>query len=62
MREVVGLKTIDGILTTDRKSIETDVQKRMQKVLNGYRAGVLVKQVQLQSVDAPARSSPPIAT
>jgi modulator of FtsH protease HflK len=55
MREVVGLKTIDGILTTDRASVETDVQKRMQDVLNTYRAGVLVKQVQLQSVDAPSQ-------
>ena len=55
MREVVGLKTIDGILTSDRKSIEPDVQNRMQKVLNDYHAGVLVKQVQLQSVDAPAQ-------
>ena len=54
MREVVGLKTIDGILTTDRESVEADVQKRMQNVLDGYRAGVLVKQVQLQSVDAPS--------
>ena len=53
MREVVGLKTIDGVLTSDRKSIEPDVRDRMQKVLEGYHAGVLVKQVQLQSVDAP---------
>ena len=28
MREVVGLKTIDGVLTSDRKSIEPDVQQR----------------------------------
>src|SRR5208337_117655 len=55
MREVVGLKTIDGILTTDRASVETDAQKRIQNVLNNYRAGVLVKQVQLQSVDAPSQ-------
>jgi membrane protease subunit HflK len=53
MREVVGLKTIDGILTSDRKSIEPDVQTRMQKVLDDYKVGVLVLQVQLQSVDAP---------
>ena len=58
MREVVGLKTIDGILTSDRKSIEPDVQARMQKVLDDYHAGVLVKQVQLQSVDAPAQVIP----
>ena len=62
MREVVGLKTIDGILTTDRAAVEADVQKRMQDLLNEYRAGVLVKQVQLQSVDAPPRCSRPIAT
>jgi membrane protease subunit HflK len=55
MREVVGLKTIDGVLTTDRKSIEPDVRDRMEKLLESYRAGVLVKQVQLQSVDAPAQ-------
>jgi modulator of FtsH protease HflK len=55
MREVAGLKTIDGILTTDRKVIEPDVQTRMQYVLDSYRAGVLVRQVQLQSVDAPAQ-------
>jgi membrane protease subunit HflK len=55
MREVVGLKTIDGILTTDRKVIEPDVQKRMQYVLDSYKAGVLIRQVQLQSVDAPAQ-------
>jgi membrane protease subunit HflK len=55
MREVVGLKTIDGILTSDRKSIEPDVQTRMQKVLDDYKVGVLVRQVQLQSVDAPAQ-------
>jgi membrane protease subunit HflK len=55
MREVVGRKTIDGVLTSDRKSIEPDVRDRMQKVLDDYHAGVLVKQVQLQSVDAPAQ-------
>jgi membrane protease subunit HflK len=55
MREVVGLKTIDGILTSDRKVIEPDVLTRMQNVLNSYRAGVLVRQVQLQSVDAPTQ-------
>ena len=32
MREVVGLKTIDGILTTDRAAVEADVQKRMQNL------------------------------
>ena len=52
---MVGLKTIDGVLTSDRTSIEPDIQKRMQSVLNDYHAGVLVLQVQLQSVDVPAQ-------
>ena len=41
MREVVGQKTIDGILTSDRNTIEPDVHDRMQKVLDGYKIGVL---------------------
>ena len=36
MREVVGLKTIDGILTTDRASVEADVQKRMQDLCSTH--------------------------
>jgi modulator of FtsH protease HflK len=55
MREVVGLKTIDGILTKDRKAMEPDAQKRMQSALDAYRVGVIVEQVQLQLVDAPAQ-------
>ena len=55
MREVVGLKTIDGIFTVDRAAVETDVLTRMQKVLDGYGVGAIIKQVQLQAVDAPAQ-------
>ena len=55
MREVVGLKTIDGILTSDRKAIEPDALARMQKALDAYHVGVQVEQVQLQLVDAPAQ-------
>ena len=53
MREIVGHSQIQQILTADRKLIEPAVQQLMQKVLNSYKAGVLVLQVQLQSVDPP---------
>ena len=53
MREVVGQKTIDGILTSDRRAMEPDARDRMQKVLDSYKIGVRVEQVQLQLVDAP---------
>ena len=53
MREVVGQKTIDGILTSDRREMEPEARDRMQKVLDSYKVGVRVEQVQLQLVDAP---------
>jgi membrane protease subunit HflK len=53
MREVVGQKNIDGILTSDRREMEPDARNRMQKVLDSYKIGVRVEQVQLQLVDAP---------
>ena len=53
MREVIGRSQIQRILTAERKVVEPAVQELMQKVLNDYKAGVLVLQVQLQSVDPP---------
>jgi len=53
MREVIGRGEILPILTVERPKIESAVQEIMQKVLTEYRAGILVLQVQLQSVDPP---------
>jgi membrane protease subunit HflK len=53
MREIVGRTQIQKILTAERKVIEPAVQDLMQKILNDYKAGVLILQVQLQSVDPP---------
>ncbi len=53
MREIVGRTPIQRILTAERKVIEPAAQDLIQKVLNDYRAGVLVLQVQLLSVDPP---------
>jgi membrane protease subunit HflK len=53
MREVIGHSLIQQILTAERKVIEPEVQDLMQKILNSYKAGVLILQVQLQSVDPP---------
>lgn len=55
MREVVGRANIQPILTGARTTTESNVQDLMQKVLDGYGAGVLVQQVQLQKVDPPAQ-------
>jgi membrane protease subunit HflK len=53
MREVIGQSQIQNILTSGRKTIEPAVQELIQRVLNDYRAGILVLQVQLLSVDPP---------
>ena len=55
MREVIGRQKIQYILTSGRKTIEPEVQNLIQGVLSQYKAGVLVLQVQLLSVDPPAQ-------
>lgn len=55
MREVIGRSQIQPILTGARTTTEAAVQELMQKTLDGYGAGVLVQQVQMQKVDPPAQ-------
>jgi len=55
MREVIGRSNIQPILTGARQVTETAVQELMQKILDDYRAGILVQQVQLQKVDPPGQ-------
>ena len=54
MREIVGRTQIQKLLTAERKVIEPAAQALMQGVLDGYKAGVRILQVQLLSVDPPA--------
>jgi len=53
MREIIGRRNIQPVLTTDRAAIETEVRQLMQDTLNTYRAGVQIRLVQLQKVDPP---------
>jgi membrane protease subunit HflK len=53
MREVVGRRNIQAILTTDRAAIEAEVMRLAQNTLNQYGAGVTVIRVNLQKVDPP---------
>jgi membrane protease subunit HflK len=55
MREVIGRSNIQPILTGARNLTEQGVQELMQKTLDGYSAGVLITQVQMQKVDPPAQ-------
>ncbi len=53
MREIIGRRNIQPVLTTDRAAIETEVRQLMQDTLNTYKAGVQIRLVQLQKVDPP---------
>jgi membrane protease subunit HflK len=54
MREEIGRTPIQPALTELRAQIETDVLRQTQQILDIYKAGVDVTQVQLQKVDPPA--------
>jgi len=47
MREVVGRRNIQAILTSDRESIQQEVREQMQKILDSYKAGVQIQVVNL---------------
>jgi membrane protease subunit HflK len=54
MREVIGRRNIQAILTTEQASIAQEVRQIMQATLDAYHAGVLVNIVQLQAAQPPA--------
>ena len=55
MREVVGRNQIALIQTVNRESIQEEVRKLMQQILDSYGAGVTITQVKMQKVDPPAQ-------
>ena len=55
MREIVGQSDIEPILTAARAETEANVQTLIQRILDGYGAGIRIIQVQLQKVDPPAQ-------
>ncbi len=55
MREVVGRTNIQPILTAARDATQTAVQELMQKVLDNYRSGIQIQQVQMQTVNPPTQ-------
>lgn len=54
MREVIGRTPIQVAQTEGRATIAADAQKQIQGVLDYYKAGIQITQVQLMKVDPPA--------
>ncbi|MET0546080.1 MAG: FtsH protease activity modulator HflK [Caulobacterales bacterium] len=53
MRQTIGRRKLEGIITIDRAPIELEAREQLQKVLNSYNAGILIAEVNLVKADPP---------
>ena len=53
LRQVVGSRPIDDVLTTNRPLVESETKELLQELLDLYGTGIRVVQVQLQAVRPP---------
>jgi membrane protease subunit HflK len=53
MREIIGDRTVDEIITIGRQEIEETALARMRELAKRYHLGLSVNQVQLKNVDPP---------
>lgn len=53
MREVVGDRTVDEVLTIGRQEVEAEALVKMQELVNKYEMGISIDQVQLKNVNPP---------
>ena len=54
MREVVGDRTVDEVITIGRQEIETEALAKMQELSTKYTMGISIDQVQLKNINPPA--------
>ena len=53
MREIVGQRNLQFLLTEGRQEVEQDVRLLLQDILDSYESGILIQSIQLQSIDPP---------
>ncbi len=58
MREVVGDRTVNEVLTVGRQEVATLVEQKLQKLCDQYETGLKVEQVVLQNVTPPGKVKP----
>ena len=54
MREVVGDRTVDEVITIGRQEIEIEALAKMQALSTKYEMGISIDQVQLKNINPPA--------
>ena len=58
VREIVGDRTVNEVLTVGRQEISVTVQEKLQDLCTQYETGIKVEQVVLQDVNPPDRVKP----
>jgi len=58
MREVVGDRTVDEVITIGRQDIERETQVKLEELIAKYALGLRIDQVQLKNVNPPPRVQP----
>ncbi len=58
MRLVIGDHTINEVLTAGRVEIQTEVEKKLQELLDDYGAGIQIRNIILQDVTPPNEVKP----
>ena len=58
MREVVGDRSVNEVLTIGRQEIASEVELRLQKLCDQYDTGLKVEQIVLQDVNPPDKVKP----
>ena len=53
LRQVVGSKPIDDVLTTEKEAVQSETKILMQSLLDSYSSGIRVREVKLQNVQPP---------
>src|SRR5260370_21090003 len=53
MREVVGDRTVDEVITIGRQEIESEALTKMQALATKYAMGISIDQVQLKNINPP---------
>lgn len=58
MREVVGDRTVDEVITIGRQDIEREAQMKLEELIKKYALGLRIDQIQLKNVNPPPRVQP----
>ncbi|HEX5050623.1 MAG TPA: FtsH protease activity modulator HflK [Planctomycetota bacterium] len=53
MREIIGDRTVDEVITVGRGEIETEAARRLREMANAYELGLGIDQLQLKNVNPP---------